>query len=207
MPESSKTQKIKHRYNRISGVYDLIDKPMEQMFSGHRERMLQDASGKVLEVGAGTGKNFEYYPEGVEVTAIDFSPAMVRIAREKAEKLPNIKEVLEMDAESMSFADNTFDTVVTSCVFCSAPHPVKGLKEIRRVCKNGGRILMLEHVKSKNPVIGPVMDILNPVPLCIYGANINRDTVKNLQKAGFRNIKVKNLWLDILKLIAIKNDK
>jgi hypothetical protein len=81
------------------------------------------------------------------------------------------------------------------------------LKEIKRVCKNGGKVLMLEHVKSNKPVLAPFMDILNPVPFHLYGANINRDTVDNLRKAGFKNIFVEDLWLDILKLITIRNDK
>ncbi|MDZ7763616.1 MAG: methyltransferase domain-containing protein [Melioribacteraceae bacterium] len=99
---------------------------------------------------------------------------------------------------NMAFDDDTFDTVVTSCVFCSVPHPVKGLREIKRVCKDGGNVLMLEHVKSKKPVIAPLMDVMNPIPLNFYGANINRDTVENLYKAGFTNITVKDLWFDTL---------
>ena len=207
MPDAKKTEKIKHRYNRIAKLYDVVEKPMENMFSKHRKEMLRNACGNVLEVGVGTGKNFHYYPDNVEVTAIDFSPKMVKIASEKAKDLKNIKDVLEMNVENMTFADNTFDTVVTSCVFCSVPHPVKVLKEIKRVCKNGGKVLMLEHVKSHKPVLAPFMDILNPVPFHLYGANINRDTVDNLRKAGFKNIFVEDLWLDILKLITIRNDK
>ena len=207
MNNDKKTEKIKHRYNRVSKLYDLIEKPIENIFSKHREKMLIDAYGKVLEVGAGTGKNFQYYPDNVEVIAIDFSPKMVKIASEKAKDNNNIKDVLEMNAENMTFDDSTFDTVVTSCVFCSVPDPLKGLKEIRRVCKNGGKILMLEHVKSNKPVLAPFMDILNPIPLHLYGANINRNTIDNLHKAGFTNISAKDLWFDILKLIVITNNK
>lgn len=207
MSGDKKTEKIKHRYNRISNLYDLVEKPMENMFSKHRKELLRSAYGNVLEVGSGTGKNFQYYPDNVEVTPIDFSPKMVKIASSKAAELKNVKSVLEMDVECLFFEDNTFDTVVTSCVFCSVPHPVQGLKEIRRVCKNGGKVLMLEHVKSNKPVLAPLMDILNPIPLHIYGANINRDTVKNLHKSGFKNISVKDLWFDILKLIIITNNK
>ena len=70
-----------------------------------------------------------------------------------------------MDAQQMAFPDNTFDTVVTSCVFCSVPDPLAGLREIRRVCKPQGRVVMLEHVRSGHPFIGPLMDVLNPIPL------------------------------------------
>ncbi len=200
--------KIKKRYNRIAGFYDILDKPMEAAASKWREKLLSQISGKVLEVGIGTGRNIPHYPANVELTGIDFSPKMVEIARKKAGTKPNI-EILEMDAENMDFSDNSFDTVITSCVFCSVPDPVKGLKEIRRVCKNGGKILMLEHVRSKKKVVGELMDVLNFIPLHLYGANINRRTYDNLLRAGFdaQNIRVENLWLDIVKLIEINNIK
>jgi ubiquinone/menaquinone biosynthesis C-methylase UbiE len=87
------------------------------------------------------------------------------------------------------------------------PLPVQGLEEIRRVCKPNGKIVMLEHVRSENKIIGPLMDLVNPLPLYFYGANINRNTVDNLKKAGFINIQVQDLWLDIFKKIIIINEK
>lgn len=202
------TNKIKKRYNRVARFYDILDKPMEMAVSGWKEKLLSGVKGKVLEVGIGTGGNIPYYPTNVELTGIDFSPKMVEIARKKAKGKSNI-QLLEMDAENMDFTDNSFDTVVTSCVFCSVPHPVKGLKEIRRVCKNDGKILMLEHVRSQKKVVGELMDVFNFIPLNIYGANINRETYQNLLKAGFQpeNIEVENVWLDIVKLIRINNQK
>ena len=181
---------------------------MEKLFSKWRRKMLKDASGKTLEVGIGTGKNIPHYPKDVELTGIDFSPKMVEIARRKTKNSDNVK-IVEMDAENMNFSDDSFDTVVTSCVFCSVPNPVKGLQEIRRVCKNGGRVLMLEHVRSEKKGVGQLMDAFNFIPVHIYGANINRRTYENLLKAGFisQHISVKNLWLDIVKLIEIKNFK
>ena len=202
------TNKIKKRYNRVARFYDILDKPMEMAVSGWKEKLLSGTKGKVLEVGIGTGRNIPYYPTNVELTGIDFSPKMVEIARGKAKNRKNVK-ILEMDAENMDFTDNSFDTVVTSCVFCSVPNPVKGLKEIRRVCKNDGKILMLEHVRSQKKVVGELMDVFNFIPLNIYGANINRETYQNLLKAGFQpeNIEVENVWLDIVKLIRINNKK
>jgi len=101
------------------------------------------------------------------------------------------------------------DTVVASCVFCSVPDPVQGLKEIRRVSRPGGQILMLEHVRSHKPVLGPIMDGLNFLPLSMYGANFNRETEDNLLKAGFsrQEISVTNLWMDVFKAIRIQNMK
>jgi ubiquinone/menaquinone biosynthesis C-methylase UbiE len=198
--------KIKKRYNRVALMYDFLDLPMETFFSKWRKKMLREASGKTLEVGVGTGNNIPYYPKDVELTGIDFSEKMISKARKKYGKWDNL-QLLEMDAENMQFEDNTFDTVVTSCVFCSVPDPVRGLKEIKRVCKKDGIILMLEHVRSNKKVTGKIMDILNPVPLNIYGANINRRTYENLLKAGFseENIEIEQIWSDIVKIFRIRN--
>lgn len=202
------TNKIKKRYDRIASFYDILDKPMEMVASKWREKLLSGAKGHVLEVGIGTGRNIPYYPDNVELTGIDFSPKMVEIARRKYGNRGNVK-ILEMDAENMEFNDSSFDTVITSCVFCSVPDPVQGLKEIKRVCKNGGEIVMLEHVRSHKKIVGPLMDTLNFIPLHLYGANINRETLDNLLTAGFvpSQIQVENVWLDIVKLIRINNHK
>jgi len=143
----------------------------------------------------------------VDVVAIDFSINMLDKARAKYQSIYKNVTFIEMDAQKMNFADNSFDCVLTSCVFCSVPIPVLGLKEIRRVCKPGGKIIMLEHVRSQHKLAGLLMDIMNPIPLYLYGANINRDTVGNLKKAGFNQIMVTNLWGDIFKKIIVINDK
>jgi len=189
-------------------MYDLMEMPMEGMFAKWRKKMLKGASGKALEVGIGTGKNIPHYPADVDLTGIDFSEKMISKAKEKVTGGKNVRLLL-MDVQQMQFDDNSFDTVVTSCVFCSVPDPVQGLKEIRRVCKSGGKILMLEHVRSHKKVIGSLMDAFNFIPVNVYGANINRETFQNLLKAGFQpeNIEVENLWLDIVKLIRINNEK
>jgi ubiquinone/menaquinone biosynthesis C-methylase UbiE len=111
-----------------------------------------------------------------------------------------------MDAQQMDFPDNSFDSVFTTCVFCSVPDPVKGLHEIKRVCKKDGKIILIEHVRSEQKVLGLLMDLFNPLVVNTFGANINRKTVENVKKAGFTNIKVENLWRDIVKKITIYND-
>ena len=198
--------KIKKRYNRIARLYDIMESPMETGFSKWRKELLKQARGQTLEVGIGTGKNILHYPDEVKLTGIDFSERMIEIAKKKA-KDKNKVRLQVMDAEDLQYEDNMFDTVVTSCVYCSVPDPVKGLKEMKRVCKSGGKILMLEHVRSNKKMVGKAMDILNPIPLNIYGANINRRTYENLLKAGFDpdQINVKYLWFDIVKLININN--
>lgn len=95
-------------------------------------------------------------------------------------------ELVEADIQSLPYPDNTFDSIVSTCVFCSVPDPIIGLKELKRVCKPTGRILMLEHMRSENNLIGFVMDILNPLTLRLWGANINRETLKTIDQSGLK---------------------
>jgi ubiquinone/menaquinone biosynthesis C-methylase UbiE len=203
-----KTEIIKRRYNRASIFYDFMEAPMEAMsLKSWRIEVMHDLKGKVLEVGVGTGKNIEYYPEGLDITAIDFSEKMLEKAKMKADAVKKQVDLKLMDVQQMDFSDNTFDTVFTTCVFCSVPDPIKGLMEIRRVCKSGGRIIMIEHVRSEEQVLGLIMDVLNPLVVNFYGANINRRTLENINKAGYSKIEVANLYKDIVKKIVIYNEK
>lgn len=202
------TEDIRKRYDRASIFYDLIEAPMEVMaLKSWRIEAIKTLDGKILEVGVGTGKNIEYYPDGLDITAIDFSKKMLEKAKIKAALLNKDIELLLMDAQNMDFPDDTFDTVFTTCVFCSVPNPVKGLIEIRRVCKPGGKIVMVEHIRSEKKVLGLIMDVLNPLVVNFYGANINRKTLENISKAGYSNVEVKNLYKDIVKKIVIYNEK
>ncbi len=201
-------RKIKNRYNRIAKFFDALEIPLGTSgFAKWRKEMVSQATGKTLEVGVGTGKNIPFYPENIDVTAIDFSEKMLEEAKVKYQHSPLKINFLEMDVQNMDFEDNTFDTVITSCVFCSVPNPVKGLKEIKRVLKPNGRLIMLEHVRSNNKVLGKLMDWFNFIPLYIMGANINRKTNQNLIKAGFNDVKVTELWKDIVKYFYVKNEK
>ncbi|WP_434578689.1 class I SAM-dependent methyltransferase [Thermoanaerobacterium thermosaccharolyticum] len=199
----NRTEIIKRKYNRIAKYYDLMESLMESSGGKRWRKMLwSEVSGNtILEAGIGTGSNILYYPEGKNIYGIDFSPKMVEIAKDKAKRYGKDVDIRVMDIENLEFNDNTFDAIVTSCVFCSVPDPIKGLKELKRVLKNDGKLFMLEHVRSKKLIIGTLMDILNPLTVNTWGANINRDTVKNLKISGFKILKEENLALDIMKLI------
>ncbi|MFC1815439.1 class I SAM-dependent methyltransferase [Thermodesulfobacteriota bacterium] len=191
---------IRKRYNHLALIYDYMEAPLERFrFSTWRNRLPDHIGGhRILEVGVGTGKNFPYYPHGVEVTAIDFSPGMLKQARKKISK-HNIKvKLLEMDAQQLAFPDHYFDTVFAAFVFCSVPDPVSGLRELKRVCKPNGRLLLLEHMRPGNSILGLIFDLLNPMVVRMMGANINRRTMANIRKAGWK-IRVKErLFSDIV---------
>jgi ubiquinone/menaquinone biosynthesis C-methylase UbiE len=109
-----------------------------------------------------------------------------------------------MDVQSLYFADNSFDTVIASFVFCSVPAPLKGLKELYRVCRPGGQVVLLEHVLSSKPALAAVMNFVNPAVVGLVGANINRNTVKNVQSCAFSSVHIDEHSGDIIKLIIAK---
>jgi phosphatidylethanolamine/phosphatidyl-N-methylethanolamine N-methyltransferase len=203
-PDSSTIIK---RYNRLAPYYDGMEAVLEGLlFSRWRKRLWSKVQGEhVLEVGVGTGKNFRFYPKSARMTALDFSPKMLTIAQRK-QAAKKIEVHLDlMDVERLYYADNSFDTVVATFVFCSVPAPRQGLRELYRVCKPGGQVLLLEHVLSSRPWLARVMNLLNPLVLKSVGANINRQTLKNVQACGFNQVLVDSQSGDIIKLIqAIK---
>ena len=201
-PDPRATARTRARYQRIARFYDLMEVLPERRFAPWRERLWSLVSGpRVLEVGVGTGKNMPYYPPGVHVTGVDLTPGMLEQARKRAAALGLDVELHLGDAQSLEFEDDSFDSAVATCVFCSVPDPVLGLKELRRVVRPGGQIILLDHVRSEKPLLGRLMDILNPLVVRITGANINRRTVENVRKAGLEIEDVENLGMgDIIKL-------
>ena len=191
------------KYDRFSKIYDLFESPIEmRAFSKYRKKALSLAKGKVLGIGVGTGKNLPYYPEGVEVIGIDFSRGMLEKAekRKKELELENVK-LLYMDAQNMEFDDNTFDTVVSTFVFCTVPDPIKGLKEAYRVLKPGGTAIFLEHMKSNSRLLNIPLYLMEPFIKTLLGTSMLRETQKNIEKAGFKIEKVENLFFNIVRLI------
>lgn len=199
------SSKISKKYDRIAPYFDALESFIEILFFyGWRKKLWSKLEGQhVLEVGVGTGKNFIFYPndKGIRYTAIDFSEQMLKRAQQKRDKKNMAVDLQLMDIESLSYADNSFDTVIASFVFCSVPAPRKGLKELHRVCKPGGQVVLLEHVISENPVIAKLMNWFNPIVVSLFGANINRDTVRNVQACGFQKLHVDALGGKMVKLI------
>ena len=186
MIDLKKTAKAKAKWDRNARFYDFMSRFME----GKKARIwLTKLWGsikgqEILEVGAGTGRSFPYYPVGLTITAIDFSDGMLSKARQKAHRLGLSVNLRQMDVQKLEFADDSFDSVVASCVFCSVPDAVLGLQEIRRVIRPGGRLVLLEHVRHDNKFIGKIMDLLNPLFARFSGPAINRRTLENVRKAG-----------------------
>lgn len=189
--------------------YDLFHSIDEWVwFSKWRKKFFSQLKGNILEVGVGTGKNLEYYHPEAKVVGIDFSEKMLEIAKKRLIKSGKKNITLkQMNVEDLEFKDDSFDYVIATCVFCSVPNPVKGLKEIRRVLKPKGKLILIEHVLSKNPLIALIENIHNPLTKYLMGVNINRNTSKNIIKAGFKIVEEKNLALfDVFRLFVAEKE-
>jgi SAM-dependent methyltransferase len=105
------------------------------------------------------------------------------------------------DAQHLPFRDGVFDAAAATFVFCSVPNPVAGLEEVRRVVRDKGRIHLLEHVRAANPIIGRIMDLLNPIAVRLSGANINGETASNVAKAQVNIDSVESRGFGIVKVV------
>lgn len=205
---SSETNATRKRYQRLAPMYDLMEAFPERRYLPWRKRLWSLVKGpRVLEVGVGTGKNIEFYPPGLEITAIDLTPGMIDRARVRAASLRRPVNLHLGDVQCLDFPDNNFDAVVATFVFCSVPDPVQGLSEVRRVVKPGGHVIILEHMRSSQPIAGLLMDLLNPLMVRMMGANINRRTVENVRKSGLVLGDVQNVGMGgVFKLIVARKE-
>lgn len=193
---------VSKKYSKFSKIYDFIESKMHMNI--YKREVVSMLSGKALELGIGSGANLEFFPNNLDITGIDFSPGMLKICRDKATKLglTNLK-LLEMDIENMSFPDNSFDSAFSTCVFCTVPNPEKGLQEVYRVLKPGGKAIFLEHMKSKNPFLNLFLLFLTLIIYPLLGTSFLRETEKNIRNIGFSEVSSKNVMMgDVVKIIV-----
>jgi SAM-dependent methyltransferase len=154
---------------------------------GWRYDLLGGLRGRVLELGVRRGPNFAYYPPDVQVVVTDAYASMIQDARDA---FPRFKQGIALslaDAQRLPFADDTFDAVIATLVFCSIPDPVQALAEVSRVLRPGGRFYSIDHVRCDQPVVGALMDLVAPLWKAVtYGCNLNRRTEEVLRASGFR---------------------
>ena len=190
----------RQKWDTTSRVFDLLAFAEERRFGPHKRRLLSKMHGTTLMVAAGTGNDFQHFPPDQQITAIDISPRMLERAAKKAASYSGSIELRELDVCALPFPDDNFDTVATVCTFCSVPRPIAGLRELYRVLKPGGQLLMFEHVRSKIGVLGILLDLMTQLSRH-FGPDFNRDTSSNVLKAGFAIRLEENIYLDIVKII------
>lgn len=187
------------KWDKAAGSFDLMNAGIELRYGEQKREWFSRASGKILLVAIGTGLDLPYFPPGADVIGVDISEKMLGKAAQKIKLSGEGTKLLRADVQEFGFKENSIDTVVTSCTFCSVPDPVKGLKELLRVLKPGGKMLMFEHVRSSISWMGPMMDILTFFSRRV-GPELNRNTRGNIVKAGFHLTREVNVYLDMVKL-------
>ena len=168
----------------FAAMYDrMMEGTEEAGLRDHRRALLAQARGRVLEIGAGTGHNLELYgPEVTELVLTEPERAMVKRLRARA----GAREIVEAPAEALPFADDSFDTVVSTLVLCTVRDPDRAISEIRRVLRPDGRLLVLEHVRSEDAKLARWQDRVLPVWRFVgHGCHPNRDTAGALRANGF----------------------
>jgi ubiquinone/menaquinone biosynthesis C-methylase UbiE len=178
----------------LAAIYDVIMRPMEAWgVRDQRRRVGAAARGRVLEIGAGTGAMLPHYTDAVvEVVATEVDPHMLRRAERKVGRTGVAVQLREVDAQRLPFEDATFDTVVVALSLCTIPDAPSALREARRVLRDDGQLLFVEHVRSLRPFVARVQDAATPLWKRVAGGcHLNRDTVTAIDGAGFR---IEDIW-------------
>lgn len=152
-----------------------------------RHELLSGASGRVLEIGAGTGLNLAHYPHAVsELVLTEPEEPMARRLEQKASRSALAATIVRAPSERLPFGDDSFDTVVSTLVLCTVPDPSATLRELRRVLRPAGRLLFLEHVRSQDPGLATWQDRWHPLWVRVgHGCHCNRETLDTIAGAGF----------------------
>ncbi len=183
-----------------AAVYDAFMWPLERAYLGElRRRLLKGAQGRVLEIGAGTGASLEHYPNAA-IDAILTDPELAMLHR-----VPGRVERVAAAAENLPFPSRTFDTVISMLVLCTVADPGRSLAEARRVLRPGGRLLLMEHVRSRDAAAAHWQARLTPAWMRIArGCHLDRDTEAAIQRAGFTISEVeRRVPLRLLPLVLI----
>lgn len=175
-------------------------------FDPLRRDLASRAHGVVLEVGSGTGLNFAFYdPNRVQrVEAVELDTFMLQHAQPRATRAPVPVTLTQAAVEMLPYADATFDTALATVVFCSVDDPARGLREVYRVLKPGGELLLIEHVRSENGLVAGIQDALVPITTRLTGnCRWNRDTARLVAQAGFQTISSRSLFGGLQPVITL----
>ena len=180
------TSRVRDLYDRVAGRYDsMIRIPERLLFADGRTWAAAEATGDVLEIAVGTGRNFAHYRADVRITGQDISREMLKLARARAEELGRVVNLRVGDAQDLDFPDEAFDCVVSTLALCTIPDDRRALVEAWRVLRHGGRLIVLEHVRSPRTAVRGMQRLFAPLALRCAGDHLLRDPLDHLASAGF----------------------
>lgn len=193
------------RYQRIAWAYDLLDFPFEyRRYRKIRPQMFRGLSGRILDAGVGTGRNFPFYPSDSQVVGIDLSPAMLARAERRLPKAATRVELRQMDVTRLDFPDRSFDAAVATFLFCTLPEDlqVAGMRELGRVVKPGGMIRCLEYTRPSAGLRRVMTRLWEPWVHWAYGAGFDRHTEKHAPEAGLKLVESRFVHDELIKLLG-----
>ncbi|MDP6951452.1 MAG: class I SAM-dependent methyltransferase [Alphaproteobacteria bacterium] len=197
----------KDKYQRIACLYDLLDLPFEHgRYQRIRPRVFEGLGGRILDAGVGTGRNIPFYPPGSTVIGIDQSSAMLKRAARRLADVGGDVELREADVLDTGFADDSFDAVVATFLFCVLDESLQlpALRELARICKPTGSIRILEYCYSKDPKKRRIMRLWAPWARWAHGAKFDRHTEQYLPEAGLEMLEETFVFQDIIKMIVAR---
>jgi ubiquinone/menaquinone biosynthesis C-methylase UbiE len=195
------------RYQRIAWAYDLLDLPFEYgRYRSIRPQMFRGMSGRILDAGVGTGRNFPYYPPGAEVVGIDLSPAMLARAERRLATAAATVELRQMDVTQLDFPDASFNSAVATFLFCTLPDElqVAGMRELGRVVKPGGVIRCLEYTRPSRGFRRAMVRLWEPWVYWAYGARFDRQTEQRAPEAGLHLFESRFVHDELIKLLGAR---
>ena len=187
------------RYDRQMNFFDRV------LFTNGRAWACSQATGEVLEIAVGTGRNLEHYPVGTRLTGVELSEQMLSIARQRAAELEIDADLRQGDAQALDFPEQSFDTVILTLALCTIPDDRGAVREARRVLRHGGRLVLLEHVRSSLFPVRVVQRLLEPLSVRFEADHLLRDPLDYLSDVGFEVESVQRLkWGIVERTVARK---
>ena len=195
------------RYQRIAWAYDFLDLPFEYgRYRKIRPQLFRGLSGRILDAGVGTGRNFPFYPVNSTVIGIDLSPAMLAHAQRRLSTATTTVELRQMDVTRLEFPDHYFDAAVATFLFCVLPDElqVAGMRELGRVVKPGGIIRCLEYTRPSSGLRRAMTRLWGPWIHWAYGASFDRQTEKQAPQAGLHIFESRFVYDELIKLLGAR---
>ncbi len=201
----SETTRVRDYYDTISGEYDTYVGYFERLlFSDDRQWVGAQARGDILEIAVGTGRNLPYYAEETRLTGVDLTAAMLDVARRRAAMLGRVVDLQLGNAQNLDFPDETFDTVVATLALSSIPNDRQAMAEAWRVLRPGGRLLLVEHVRSPLRFVRAIQRVLDPISVRRHANHLLRDPLDHLAAVGFAVERMERSKWGIIERVAAR---
>ncbi len=205
MPQAGREERLRRYWDKHAGSYDkqmtFFDR---HLFAGSRDWVCSRAEGQVLEVAIGTGLNLAHYPDEVRLTGVEWSPAMLDIARDRAGKLGRAVDLRHGDAQALEFPADCFDTVVCTFSLCAIPDDRKAVQEMARVLRPGGLLLLADHIASSAWPVRAVQRLLELVTVPLQGERYLHRPLEHVRALGFEVQRQERFKLGIVERLAAR---